>query len=77
LQKRPELTTNKLVAVILLPDGKKLMWASNDCTVQLWDASTGTAQQMFCDRSDRVRAVAFSPDGMEVVLSSDVGTVQL
>jgi WD40 repeat protein len=43
--------------------GQVLASASSDKTVRLWDATTGAWKETLEGRSDRVSAVAFSPDG--------------
>jgi WD40 repeat protein len=63
--------------VAFSPDGKTLASASNDQTIRLWDAATGTQQQTLAGHSDCVRAVAFSPDGKTLASTSDDGTIRL
>jgi WD40 repeat protein len=60
-----------LKAVAFSPDGKQLVSASDDKTVILWDAATGTALQTLTDHSSWVSAVDFSPDGKQLVSASD------
>jgi len=44
-------------------DGKQVVSRSDDKTVRLWDAATGTALQTLEGHSDWVSSAAFSPDG--------------
>lgn len=44
-------------------DGKLLASAANDCTVRLWEVSTGKQLRVFTGFRTGVGAVAFSPDG--------------
>src|SRR5579859_3034758 len=47
-------------------DGSRIISASNDKTVHVWDATTGNNLYLFQDESDAVRLVAWSPDGTRV-----------
>jgi WD40 repeat protein len=53
------------------------------CYVRIWDAETGTLQQSFENHTDRVWAVAFSPDGQrlasgcaDAILDAEKGILQ-
>ena len=50
-------------SVAFSPDGKQVVSGSDDETVRLWDAMTGSALQTLKGHSSSVRSVAFSPDG--------------
>jgi WD40 repeat protein len=50
------------MAVAFSPDGKLVASASHDKTVRLWDSATGAARGTLKGHSNRVNAVAFSPD---------------
>jgi WD40 repeat protein len=63
--------------VAFSPDGKQVASGSNDKTVRLWDAVTGTALQTLEGHSSWVSSVAFSPDGKQVASGSTDKTVRL
>jgi WD40 repeat protein len=44
-------------------DGQQIVSGSYDRTVRLWDAATGTLQQILEGYTASVDSVAFSPDG--------------
>ena len=59
------------------PDGKFIASASDDATVQVWNASTG--RTIFTYRGHRlgVKTVAWSPDGKRITSGSEDKTVQV
>jgi WD40 repeat protein len=48
------------------PDGTRIVSASNDQTVHIWDVKTGASYQTYQDRSSALRAIAGSPDGLRL-----------
>lgn len=55
----------------------QLASASWDKTVRLWDAASGQPTATLEGHTDRVNAVAFSPDGHQLASASDDRTVRL
>jgi WD40 repeat protein len=56
-------------AATLSSDGARLLSASEDGTLKLWDVATGRLLQTFEGHSGRAVALAFSPDGARVMVS--------
>jgi WD40 repeat protein len=50
---------------------------SADKTIKLWDARTGDFQKTLASHSNSVNAVAFSPDGQQIVSGSADTTIKL
>jgi WD40 repeat protein len=52
------------------PDGSRIVTASSDNTVRLWDARTGMQLAVLSGHVDRVYSAAYSPDGTRIVTAS-------
>jgi WD40 repeat protein len=59
------------------PDGKRLVSASDDKTVKVWDAQTGQEALTLKGHSGAVFSVSFSPDGKRLASASDDKTVKV
>ncbi|ETO15612.1 WD-40 repeat protein [Reticulomyxa filosa] len=68
---------NTVNSVRFSADGRKIVSASYDHTVRIWDAESGKQLQTFRGHTDRVFAARFSPDGHAVVSCSGDGTIRL
>ena len=54
-----------------------MLTGSNDKTARLWEAATGTPLATLSGHTDTVWAVAFSPDGRQVLTGSSDSTARL
>ncbi len=68
--------TDSVKSVTWSPDGKRIASASNDSTVQVWDASSGSLQLSYQGHTSWVKSVAWSPDGKRLA-SASYKTVQV
>ena len=59
------------------PDGKRIASASDDNTVQVWDALTGKNPLKFGGHTSPVNTVAWSPDGTRIASGSIDGTIEV
>jgi len=62
--------------VAFSPDGKTIATASNDNSVRLWDAQTGSALKTLSGHQGRVTHIAFSPDSSWLVSGADDNTIR-
>jgi WD40 repeat protein len=62
-------------AVTLTPDGQRLLTASHDGMLRVWDADTGKAGAAFDWGIGAVTAVAFAPDGLTCAAAGEKGQV--
>jgi WD40 repeat protein/serine/threonine protein kinase/tetratricopeptide (TPR) repeat protein len=67
--------TGPVVSVAFSPDGERIITGSEDRTVRVWDARTGTTLLELSGFRDRLTSVAFSPDGTRIVTGEFGGTV--
>lgn len=59
------------------PDGQKIASASEDGTVQVWTAATGSLIVTFAGHSGKVTSVAWSPDGAQIASTGEDATVHV
>ena len=81
LQEKPKNTEYKLFKTLTghnlsvnsasySPDGTKIVSASGDNTIKIWDANTGTCLQTLTGHTNSVYSASYSPDGTKIVSAS-------
>ena len=68
--------TGKVQGVAYSPDGSRILTASSDHTVRIWDARTGVQLRVISGHTEWVQTVQYSPDGTEIVTGSLDGTAR-
>jgi WD40 repeat protein/mono/diheme cytochrome c family protein len=69
--------TGWVVQAVLAPDGRKLVSASDDGTVRLWNLDNGQQERTYRGHQTGVKCVAFSPDSTRLVSGGNDSTVRL
>ena len=69
--------TGPVTSVAFSPDGKRIVSGSQDTTMKVWDADTGTEIAHPQGAHRLVTSVAFSPDGKRIVSGSQDNTVKV
>ncbi len=59
------------------PVGRRIVSASVDKTIRIWDADGSAKAVVLLGHDDAVRCAAFSPDGRQIVSASDDRTVRI
>jgi len=70
-------TDSPVRSVAFSPDGQLLASASWDCTIRLWNVTSGALIRTLTGHTSNVNSVAFSPDGHLLASGSRDGTVRL
>ncbi len=61
----------------MTPDGRRVVSASRDMTLKVWDLETGQAVATLQGHASSVRACAVTPDGRRVVSASGDTTLKV
>ena len=69
--------TSGLWSVAMSADGSRLLTASHDGTVRLWDVQTGRQLKVMAGHTDHVKRAAFLPDGVRGISAADDDTLRL
>lgn len=69
--------SSDVIDIAFSPNRKLVASASRNCTVRLWDATTGAALRMLMGHSHWVNDIEFSPDSKLVASASSDDTVRL
>lgn len=73
-----ELNSRSLHPVALSPDNQRLACASEEGSLEIWDATAqGKRLQTFERRFEDVCVVSFSPNGQQVATGTDIGGIRI
>jgi len=71
------LRASGVLSAAFSPDGMRIVTASEDDAVRVWDAATGDELRVLRGHNGSVESAAFSPDGMRIVTASRDGTARV
>jgi WD40 repeat protein len=66
-----------VATAIFSPDGKRIVTASLDNSVKIWEAGTGLLLANLIGHTDTVATASFSPDGKLILSAGEDGTAKL
>jgi WD40 repeat protein len=69
--------TSEVTSAAFDPAGRRIVSASYDDTLRLWDAGTGETQRVLEGHTDTVNSAAFDPEGRRIVSASEDHTLRL
>ncbi len=69
--------TGKIRSVAWSPDSQYIASASEDMTVQIWEAATGKPLLTCSGHTDWVNSISWSPDGMHIVTAGNDKTARI
>ena len=69
--------TYEVLSAQFSPDDKRIVTASGDYTVKLWDAYSGMLLAELIGHEKSVNSARFSPNGKKIITTSDDGTIRL
>ena len=59
--------TDGVTSVSFSPDGSRIVSGSDDCSVQVWDATSGNLVLTISEGKNKVKSVCFSVDGKKIL----------
>ena len=69
--------TSGINCAVYSPDGQRIVSASDDDTLRIWDAYNGECLLTFKGHDDSVNSAAFDPQGQRIVSASDDDTLRI
>ena len=75
--KIPLRRTARVKSAKFSPDGKRVVTASEDMTVGIWDGSSGQLVAVLRGHTAALSGAAFSPDGRRILTASEDGTARI
>ena len=69
--------SDEVMSAFYSPDGQRIITASHDQTIKIWDTKTGKEILTLVGHDNAVTSASYSPDGQRIISIGQDGTARL